>query len=117
MATQGDTVHLVFVGGGFRLPYRRSVDGGLCWDPIRDLIIDTTTFPFIVGHSFPVTNGSRLLVFFTGGIDGTGESPIYMMCSTDRGNTWSVPTAITVPDAWIQNVAVLGDTIAIVGYV
>ncbi|MFN0157419.1 MAG: T9SS type A sorting domain-containing protein [Bacteroidota bacterium] len=116
MVAQGDTIHLVFAGGGFWLPYRRSVDGGLTWQSVRDLLVDTTEFPFPVGSSFIISDDGKLSVFFVGGIDGSGDSPIFMLASDDRGDTWSEPQAITTQNGYIQNVAVLGDTIAIVGY-
>lgn len=112
---QGDTMHLVFVSGGFRLPYRRSTDGGMMWSPIQDLITDTIAFRF-VGTRLIAGNRSKLIVLFSGGNSSSSDTPPYMMESTDRGESWTAPRPLLTDTFYIRNMSVLGDTIAILGH-
>jgi hypothetical protein len=114
IVTQGDTVHLVFESGGLKLPYTRSINGGLNWEPIRSIVTDTTRFPRPnINNIFIAINGSKLYIFFIGGIDGSGDSPIFIIVSTDRGESWTEPQSITQSNAFMRSVTIKGDTIAL----
>jgi hypothetical protein len=113
MAAQGDTVHLSHWYGNYRVPYLRSVNNGLEWEPIRDLITDTVRFRY-AGGSFVVTNNQKLYIFFgADSVYGDGDFPIYMIVSTDRGEHWTSPS-VTIPlDSYLRSVTIKGDTIAL----
>ena len=44
LSNQGDTIHCVWFGGSYGLPYRRSTDDGLTWEETRELITDSTNY-------------------------------------------------------------------------
>jgi hypothetical protein len=95
----GDTVHLTYLTGFFRLPYFRSVDDGTSWDPIRSLI-DRPSRDSARPSSFPVrgyftASGDTLYIFFHD--DTTQGGTFVRECyvkSTDRGRTWEQKVTI-----------------------
>lgn len=114
MAVQGDTIHLTYTGGGYRLAYARSVNAGIDFEPVRDLITDSIRFPFHnIGPILPAANTKNLYIFFIGGTNGLAISPIFKMISSDRGQSWTEPEAVTDTDAVPRNVSIIGDTISI----
>ncbi|MDI6805018.1 MAG: sialidase family protein, partial [Bacteroidota bacterium] len=112
MTVQGDTVHLVFENSDtYRLPYVRSTNAGIDWEPIRELIIDTVQFPYWnVSNLKIASNDKKLYIFFIGGSHGSGQTPIFMLSSSDHGDSWTEPRAINQGNPFPRNVAILGDT-------
>lgn len=111
IAAVGDTVHVTWAGGEPRLPYLRSVNGGMTWEPTREMLTDTSIFDYPANDHFVIANHSRVCMIFIGGNNG-GVTPLFIMISTDRGDTWSGPTPILHDtSSRFDNVAMLGDTI------
>jgi hypothetical protein len=111
VAVQGETLHVTWFGGGYRLPYRRSLDGGATWEPIREMIGDTTVFfatrPWVVANT-------RFVYLVSSNNTPQGSTPVLIMKSSDRGTTWSVPDSINSERAGTTtNVSIHGDTIVV----
>lgn len=116
LASQGNTIHLTYwYSGDFQLPYTRSTDGGITWEPVRDLY-DSTTYPTKVGGPFFAINNKKLFIFFHGGPYGGTIYRPYMITSIDSGVTWSKPVRLTDTTYKVHNirdVAIWGDTMVI----
>ena len=113
MISQGDTIHVTWdFGGGYRLPYARSTNDGLSWEPTRELLPDSITFPRFAHDPRLLSNSKKIYIFFIGA--RAFETPVEMMYSSDQGMTWSEPEYIS-PDSKtrIWGAAIQGDTIVI----
>jgi|WetSurMetagenome_2_1015567.scaffolds.fasta_scaffold33481_2 hypothetical protein len=111
IATQGETLHVTWEGGNYRLPYRRSIDGGLSWEPTRELINDTS----IASASYPwlVANSEKVYFFFST-VTQFGNSPVCIMESSDRGSSWAPYESLNTERATqIRHVSLRGDTIVV----
>lgn len=108
-----DTVHIVWYAGGTRLPYRRSTNGGAGFEPTKELLTDSITFPFDANRPSVVAWEQIVYVFFQGGLSDI-YSPVRMIKSTTGGATWQYPVDIS-PDTTSPpplTPTILGDTIA-----
>lgn len=111
IAVQGETVHVTWEGGGYRLPYRRSTDGGVTWEPTREMLSDTSVlvayYPWLVANS-------RVLFFLFGKTTAQGQSPVCLMKSADGGTTWSAYDSINGQrTTQIWHVAISEDTLIV----
>jgi hypothetical protein len=111
IVAQGETLHVTWEGGGYRLAYRRSFDNGLNWEPTREMIADTSIenahYPWIVAD-----NRFIYLVYTKSSTQGT--SPPCMLKSSDRGATWSQEDSIAEESgSAIRNVFLRGDTMVV----
>jgi hypothetical protein len=93
--TGNDTVHVTWRHeyGFVRLPYRRSINGGLDFTEMIELLIDSVTYPYQALFPLLITNGNYVRIFFTGAT--ASYPPIYMITSSNGGSTWSQVSAIT----------------------
>ncbi|MEK7263851.1 MAG: exo-alpha-sialidase [Bacteroidota bacterium] len=112
VVSQGDTVHCVWEGSS--IFYSRSTDGGATFSIPRNILTDTARFH--PNGIYPLANRSLLFVFWSE-VFTAGSRPdvIWMMKSTDRGDTWSSPFP-TLDDsiAGIYSApTITGDTIAL----
>lgn len=111
-----DTVHVIWEGrGGFRLPYRRSVTGGASFEPEREILTDSLTFPFTPNDRVFAVTKNHLTIIFVGGTSGIPFSPIFMTRSSDRGTTWD-SVRILSPDTGVFTIttATFGDSIVLI---
>jgi hypothetical protein len=111
VAVQGDTLHVTWWGGGYRLPYRRSLDGGATWQPTREMISDTSVafahYPWVIADS-------RFVYLVFAKATPQGVSPVCFMKSSDRGSSWSLQDSISdEPAGMLTNVFLRGDTIVV----
>lgn len=93
-----DTVHVTWETNSpnytiMKLPYRRSIDGGAGFGVARDLLIDSTAFPFRTSRPFILARHDRVWIFFTGSTESF--PPIYMMYSANGGTEWNSVVAIS----------------------
>lgn len=106
---QGDTVHITWLYGGQRFPYRRSVDEGRTFESIREI---APAFGEI--FSFLVANGRTLFGMFATADSGGGRGgDSYLLVSSDRGDTWGMPGTRIDSASWVAYAA-LQDTFAII---
>lgn len=80
-----DTVHVTWWGGGLRLPYARSSDGGYSWT-IKDLISDTILYPREFARQQIATYGKDVYLFSAN--EGILSKQILMHKSTSGGFNW-----------------------------
>jgi hypothetical protein len=111
VAVQGESLHVTWWGGGYRLPYRRSLDGGITWEPTREMISDTSVafaqYPWVVADS-------RFVYLIFAKTTAQGSSPVCFIRSSDRGTTWTPQDSISNERAnSITNVSLRGDTIVV----
>jgi hypothetical protein len=111
IVAQGETLHATWEGGGYRLPYRRSVDNGLSWEQTRELIADT----FVVNATYPwILANDRFVYLVYAKSTPQGPSPGFMIESSDRGTTWSREDTITQELVGsIRNAFISGDTVVV----
>jgi len=88
-----------------KIVYKRSIDGGATWSPLRVLfsnvtwpapsLISTRAGPTVVGNAAPVqlASGRILLVFCGPGPSGPGNAGVYTSFSDDDGASFSAPAA------------------------
>jgi len=110
--TGDDTVHVVWAGGGVRLPYVRSENGGADFSPVTELLTDSTVFTHSANKPSVLAWFQNVYVFFQGATPGI-YSPIRMIKSTTGGSTWQYPVDIS-PDTTgppPETPTILGDTI------
>lgn len=82
IAVQGDTVHVTWALSSQKFPYRRSVNGGQTFEPIRELAPDTMN---TLGWGRLLASSTHLTGFWI-------EEPqrnAWMVQSTDRGSSWT----------------------------
>jgi hypothetical protein len=110
-----DTVHVTWESGGtaLRLPYRRSVTGGMNFGDAAELLVDSLSFPHHANWVQMVAEGPRVFVFFQG--SNASFTPVRIISSTNSGETWGNPLDIS-PDSCgeVRSVAVIGDTMGVV---
>jgi len=113
IAASGDTVHVTWYDkrdGNWEIYYKRSVDGGLTWDPDTRLTND----PALSKSPAIAISGSFVHVVWCDNRDGNNE--IYYMRSTDRGSTWEGAVRITNDVFWSYSpkIAVSGSYVHVV---
>ncbi|MDI6765380.1 MAG: hypothetical protein QME52_00905 [Bacteroidota bacterium] len=109
-----DNVHIVWQGGGMKLPYIQSDNSGISFLPVRDLLIDSLYRPGIGHTPFIVTSGMRVYVFFIHAW-GIGDSPVTMMVSKNSGVNWEFIQYISSDTTGlVSSVAIYRDTISII---
>ncbi|MBI3193205.1 MAG: hypothetical protein HYZ34_01915 [Ignavibacteriae bacterium] len=92
----------------FRLPFRRSVDGGKTFEPTRDLIEDTITFTQQTHIPGIVANRNNVYIIFP-----YPHTRLWMMKSTDYGTTWNTPRNITTGEVgYLYKTAIYKDSLA-----
>jgi hypothetical protein len=111
IAVQSETLHVTWFGGNYRLPYRRSIDGGITWEPIREMLPDTSIriayYPWLVANS-------RAVYFVFGISTYQRTTPVCVMKSEDRGSTWGTYDSINRERTdQIQQVSLREDTIVV----
>ncbi len=114
-ASGNDTIHITYFGGGKRLPYRRSTDGGRTFEPERELMLDTVMCPWFSAHERIVSSGDNVYIFFVNPRPPHAISKVMMMKSTDRGETFSTAREISPDSAgMVTTVAIHGDTVLVI---
>lgn len=104
IAVQGDTVHITWAFTSQKFPYRRSVDGGRTFEPIRELAPDSSqeTAWCLVLASQTHTTGFWI------------EYPqrrAWSVRSTDMGTSWGSPRIVTDSIGGFSFAATFGDSI------
>src|SRR5689334_15342568 len=95
IATQGETLHVTWnFSGGERLPYARSTDGGISWEPTRELLPDSITYTRPAHDPWIFTTATDVVLLFIGA-SGDGVTPIMIVRSSDAGTNWTSPEPIT----------------------
>ena len=96
LTVSGSFLHLVyydFADGLWEVYYKRSVDGGLTWEPETQLTNDPAgSYWASIAASGPVLH----VVWHD---DRDGNSEIYYKRSTDAGLTWGTDTRLTTADS------------------
>jgi hypothetical protein len=111
LAAQGETLHCTFFGGNEVLPYIRSTDGGLTWEPQRELLA-SGSLPCQHDWDVILADSNRVAILFTMMQCSGSENHVYFIESTDRGTTWLVPVAATTDTTFmIPSGSMLGDTL------
>ena len=113
-----DTIHIIWEQGNtfskIRLPYKRSVNGGVSFESTRELLTDSSKFPYPASWTYVLANGNLVYVFFVG--SSSSQTPVRMVTSHDRGNSWDTVkniSASTDTSGIISSASINGDTIAI----
>jgi hypothetical protein len=111
IAVQGEILHVTWWDGTYRLPYRRSTDGGITWNPIREMLADTSIrvayYPWLVANS-------RAVYFVFGISTYQRTTPVCVMKSEDRGSTWGAYDSINSECTdQIQQVSLREDTMVV----
>lgn len=112
-----NAVHLTWHAGGapFRLPYRRSTDGGVTFEPTREMILDSSFTNFSANNPKIVAEQDKVYLLFTNNDPPNLTSKVRMFKSIDGGATFSPVQEISPHKAgFIDRATILGDTIAIV---
>lgn len=103
IASSGDTVHVVWsdnrVGGNYEIFYKRSVDGGLTWEP--DTRVSNNVY--FSAHPSISISGSVVQVVWDDDRDGSGNKEIYYNRSTDGGSSWGTDIRLTNDPAVSEN--------------
>jgi hypothetical protein len=95
-----------------KFPYMRSTNGGRSFEPLRELVPDST---FIVDWCWLVSGGVRLYALFLYTADSGAHYGTYSMYSDDVGTTWSPPRKIAfAPFLWTYGAR--GDTVVFLSY-
>jgi hypothetical protein len=112
--TGDDTVHVVWEGGGMRLPYIRSDNAGMSFLPARDLLIDSLNGPGRGHTPFIVTSDLHVYVIFIHAW-GIGDSPVTLLLSKNCGVDWNNARYVS-PDTQgiIESVAIYGKTLSVI---
>ncbi|MDP2208413.1 MAG: T9SS type A sorting domain-containing protein [Bacteroidota bacterium] len=115
IAQQGeDYIHLTWDFDGDKLMYARSIDQGITFN-VRD-ITDTIMFPKGVASARILASEKYVYLFFLSMSGGQDISPVYMIRSSDRGETFDTPritTNMNAVTATFQWQAISGDTIVL----
>jgi|GEM_PF-3564520 hypothetical protein len=100
-----------------RLPYTRSTNGGATYENVRDLLsFDTVKFKRSMPRPKIFANDKYVYIFFTG-ITPSGFSRIWMLRSSNHGETFEYPREISKDSSgFIESIALSGDTIMILAY-
>ncbi len=115
-----DTLYVVWktagVGQNIRLPFRRSVDGGRTWEPLRDLMTDTITYKFPCHRPTVVAERNNVYVFFVYNTTSILDSvKLRLMSSSDYGVTWTTPRMISPESIGFLNAETISkDSIAVI---
>ncbi len=107
-----DTIHFTWhQGNPFRLPYRRSTDGGVSFEPTREMIVDSS---FTIGFANrPKVLASSEKVFIIFGNNDLTKLRTFR--STDGGTNFEPMKEISpLLTSYMESGAILGDTIAII---
>ena len=109
---QSETLHVTWnFGGGYRLPYTRSTNGGIAWDTTRELLNDSIIYTRSAHDPFILTNTKAVFIIYVS-THGDGNTPVYCIKSTDAGTTWSEPVAISSDSSTrMSDATILEDTI------
>jgi len=119
IAVSGDIVHTAWrnmssTTDHFDLTYRRSLDGGITWEPEQNLTCYTDGTHLAEEPTIAV-NGSNVYVVFTD--DRTGPMEIFFMNSSDNGVTWSQErnlSKLDLQDSYHSDIAVWGNNVYVV---
>ena len=116
VAVSGTNVHVAWCDerdGHFEIYYKRSIDGGVCWESDTRLTYadDCALYPCIA------VSGDYVHVVWMDTRDGVQVCEVYYKRSTDGGTTWGPDTRLTYTNcsAGMPSIAVLGANIH-VGY-
>ncbi len=101
IAVQGDTVHITWLTSGYKFPYRRSVDNGASFEPLRALRSDTG---YVQGSRFLAT--SKFLAGFY-----LAKDSVWIMRSFDHGETWDTSNSVTSALVGNESLAGKGDSL------
>lgn len=110
-----DTIHLTWHGGTTRLAYARSVDGGLSFEPVREMLPDSSiTAPFANGPKVAAYD-QNVYLCYTNSEPSDDERKIRLFQSTDGGTTFGSVRAIG-PDtcAYVEQAVALSADVGIV---
>jgi hypothetical protein len=90
-----DTIHVTWGGGKLRIPYASSIDGGINWN-LKDLIIDTVTYPYPFLSNLIVAQDQNVYMFSANEPMSQTTLPreTRMHKSTNGGISWSLPFII-----------------------
>ncbi|MBI3194108.1 MAG: exo-alpha-sialidase, partial [Ignavibacteriae bacterium] len=115
IVARGETLHVTWdFGGGYRLPYARSTDGGITWEETRELLPDSTQYTRLALNPYILANQKTLFIIYIS-THGNGVTPVYCITSTDGGTTWSNPVPTTPDSSYnVLDAAIHGDTIVVV---
>lgn len=115
-AISGSIIHVVWQddrdGADYEIYYKRSMDGGLTWDPDTCLTSDDEW------SAFPCVSGSGSVVHVVWEDYRYSNGEIYYIRSTDGGLTWGEETRLTndPADSWDPCIAVSDSTVHIVWF-
>ncbi len=115
ISISGDTVHAI--ADNFRdLPYRRSTNSGIEFEPIRNVYIDTVGRYGGGGWPRILSNGNKVFIIYFEPDAPAGDLKVYFAYtySKDGGNTFTPSRRIVEHEAIFTDVASSGDTIAVV---
>jgi hypothetical protein len=110
-----DTIHVTWNNDyGYRLPYRRSTDGGNTFEPMKEMLSDSVTYWLHASWPYIVSDHNDVYIFFTNGDAPLGDTPVRMIKSHDGGTKWDGIREITSElSGSIHFAAISGDTIFI----
>jgi hypothetical protein len=115
MCAQGDTIHITWRGDEsiYKLPYALSTNGGLSFEPTRDLL---QNYPgFLQASYFKIVANKTTIFLFIAGTSGQGISPVYLLRSSDAGANWSHPVPITIDSTGqLLYASIKGDTVLVI---
>jgi hypothetical protein len=115
MCAQGDTIHITWWGDHniYKLPYALSTNGGLSFQPTRDLL---QNYPEFVMAPYQKIVANKTTVFlFIAGTTGQGRSPVFVLRSFDAGANWSHPVPITIDSTGqLLYASIKGDTVLVI---
>ena len=112
IAVQGDTVHISWWYGTYRLPYLISTNEGQQWDTMRSLWLPDTGKR--QSYSWVVANGSHVFIVWGDRTQSTCLTQIALRASTDRGETCGSKHRYTNPRGIYPFAAVaINDTVCL----
>jgi hypothetical protein len=111
-----DTVHVTFAPDyhcPYKVPYVRSIDGGVSWTGVQDLITDTISYPDFFFRNLLATEGQNVFVFAAN--EPNVPKKMTLTISTNAGSSWG-PTRRIGPDtvAALFSANVFSDTLDVV---
>ena len=111
-----DTVHVTWHQGyPVRLPYRRSTDGGVTFEPTREMIFDSSFTNGIANRPQIIAAKDNVFLLFANNDPPDIHSKIRMFKSSDRGTTFGLMKEISpLKTGFIDWGTLLGDTLAII---
>jgi hypothetical protein len=107
-----DTIHFTWHQGyPVRLPYRRSTDGGVSFEPTREMILDSSFTTGFANRPKVLATSGRLFIIF-----GNNDlSKLRMFRSLDAGTNFDSMKEISpYLGVYMESGAILGDTLAII---